>query len=257
MNNSAEDRRVFVKPSVAQATHFVAELFQSIICEAVSQRGTCSVALAGGTTPHALYHLLAFEGGVADLPWGNVEFFFGDERDVPLDHVESNYGMAQRTMLDHVPADPTRVHPMRGDAPDLDEAAAEYEQIIRRVVPADSDSTPVFDIILLGMGSDGHTASLYPDTPALKEDKRLVVANHVQAMDRHRLTITYPLINNARNIIFLITGQDKADAVAKLVRQGPDSQADIPAARVEPKNGICFVVLDPPAAKKTDHRPEA
>jgi 6-phosphogluconolactonase len=256
MNDSSNPRRVFVKASVAQATHFVAELFQSIICEAVSQRGTCSVALAGGTTPHALYHLLAFEGGVAELPWPSVEFFFGDERDVPLDHVESNYGMAQRTMLDHVPADPTRVHPMRGDAPDLDEAASEYEQIIRRVVPAGSNGIPVFDIILLGMGSDGHTASLFPDTAALEQDERLVVANHVETMDRHRMTITYPLINNARNIIFLVTGQDKADAVAKLVRQGPDSDAEIPAARVEPANGVCFVVLDPPAAKKTDYRPE-
>jgi 6-phosphogluconolactonase len=256
MSDSDDRRRVFVKASVAQATHFVAELFQSIICEAVSQRGTCSVALAGGTTPHALYHLMAFEGAIAETPWPSVEFFFGDERDVPLDHVESNFGMAQRTMLDHVPVDPSRVHPMRGDAPDLAAAAAEYEQTIRRVVPECEHQVPCFDIILLGMGSDGHTASLFPGTDAVNETEKLVVANYVPTMDRWRMTITYPLINHARNVIFLVTGQDKAEAVAKLIRQGPAAETGIPAARVQPLDGLCFVVLDPPAAKKTDRQPE-
>ena len=256
MSNGHDNRRVVVKGSVASATHFVAELFQSIICEAVARKGSCSVVLAGGTTPHALYHLMAFEGAIADLPWGSVDFFFGDERDVPLDHVESNFGMAQRTLLDNVPVDPGRVHPMRADSDDLDEAAREYEQTIRRKVPSGADGVPAMDIILLGMGGDGHTASLFPGTKALKVADRLVVANPVPVLGRNRMTITYPLINAARNVIFLVTGRDKAEAVEKLLDQRYDDEKTIPAARVRPTDGLCVVVLDKAAAANTNLKPE-
>ncbi|MFP4353847.1 MAG: 6-phosphogluconolactonase [Phycisphaerae bacterium] len=256
MSQPNTTKRVVVKNSLASATHFVAELFQSTICEAVARNGSCSVALAGGTTPHALYHLMAFEAAIAELPWGSVDFFFGDERDVPPDHVESNYGMAQRTLLDNVPVDPARVHPMRADSDDMDEAAREYEQIIRRTVQQENNGIPSFDIILLGLGGDGHTASLFPGTEALKEDKRLVVANHVPVHDRTRMTITYPLINAARNVIFLVTGRDKAEAVEKLLDQRYDDDKTIPAARVRPTDGLCVVVLDKAAAANTNLKPE-
>ncbi len=256
MSEANTTKRVVVKGSVASATHFVAELFQSTICQAVARSGSCSVALAGGTTPHALYHLMAFEAAIAELPWGNVDFFFGDERDVSPDHVESNYGMAQRTLLDNVPADPARVHPMRADAPDLDQAAREYESLIRRTVEQGSDGIPRFDIILLGLGGDGHTASLFPGTDALNENQRLVVANHVPVLGRDRMTITYPLINAARTVIFLVTGRDKADAVEKLLSQRYDDPKTIPAARVRPDDGVCIIVLDPAAAANTNLKPE-
>ena len=181
---------VVVKSSVAQAANFAAELFRKIVCQAVERNGTCSVALAGGTTPHALYHLLAFESAVSDLPWDAIDFFFGDERDVPLDHTESNFGLAQRTLMDNVPIIPTRVHPMRADSPDLDAASTEYENTIRQHVAANDTGLPQFDLILLGMGCDGHTASLFPGTKALAESKQLVVSNYVPILGRTRMTIT-------------------------------------------------------------------
>ncbi|HHH76245.1 MAG TPA: 6-phosphogluconolactonase [Phycisphaerae bacterium] len=250
--NDTGGPRVVVKSSVAQAANFAAELFRSIVCDAIDRTGSCSVALAGGTTPHALYHLLAFESAVSDLPWNAIDFFFGDERDVPLDHAESNFGMAQRTLMDNVPIIPSRVHPMRADAPDLDAAAAEYEKTVRKLVPAGDTGLPRFNLILLGMGGDGHTASLYPGTDALAEKEKLVTTNYVPVLGRTRMTITYPLINAAEVIILLVTGKDKADVVASLLHQDQSRKAGIPAGLVEPTNGWLSLILDAAAASKTD-----
>ena len=247
--------RVVVEATAEAATRFVSTLFKTIICESVDQRGVCRIALSGGTTPHALYQQLAAEGAHGEVPWGRTELFFGDERNVPHDHVESNYRMAQRTLLDHVPIEPTRIHPMPADAADLPAAAAEYEAIVRNALPPDKNGIPRFDIILLGMGGDGHVASLFPLTEALDERKRLVTAYFVPVLGRQRMTFTYPLINAARNVVFLVTGDDKAEAVQKTLQGGPDIRHQLPAAGVCPTDGVLFLVLDAQAASRTGLRP--
>jgi len=252
-NNMAADIRVLATPE--QATTAVVRLFKKIVGEAVRERGACAVALAGGTTPHALYKQLASHVFDADVPWDRVEVFFGDERDVPHDHVESNYHMAQRSLLDHVPVTPDRIHPMPADAEDLAAAAAEYEQIVRHHVPAGPDGVPRFDMILLGMGGDGHTASLFPRTEGLAETESLVVSHHVPILGRWRMTFTHRLINASRHVVFLIIGDDKAEAVAGLVGNDPAVRAELPAAQVQPYGGTLTIVLDAQAARRTSLKP--
>lgn len=247
-------QQVVIEPTAAQAATFMADLIKTIVCDVVARREHCHMALAGGTTPHLLYQALTNSAATGEVPWGGVTIYFGDERDVPLDHVESNYYMAQRTLLDHVPIEPDRIHPMRGDADDLDAAAAEYEQIIRRQVPAGPDGVSKFDLILLGVGADGHTASLFPDTAALDEQKKLVACNRVPVLGRDRLTFTFPLINAARHVILMVTGEDKAPAVKKLLDADPKVRREIPAGRIEPAGGALTLVMDAVAAQLLDHK---
>ncbi|MCK4602877.1 MAG: 6-phosphogluconolactonase, partial [Phycisphaerae bacterium] len=208
MSKKQESQQFMVEPTAVEATRLVANLFESIVCEAVAAHGTCHLALAGGTTPHALYQVLADQAVTGALPWSQTGVFFGDERDVPQDHVESNYHMAQRTLLDNVPIEPSRVYPMPADAENLETAAGEYEQVIRKTVTPGADGIPQFDLILLGMGGDGHTASIFPYTDAVKERKKLVMSHFVPVLGRNRMTFTFPLINAALNVILLVTGED-------------------------------------------------
>jgi len=252
---SAVQREVIVRRTAADAADAAAAAFMAIVRDALRHQNVCHIALSGGTTPYLLYKDLASAAAISDLPWGGIEVFFADERDVPHDDIESNYNMALRTLLNNVPVQPTRVHPMRCDAPDLQAAAAEYEQTLRKIVPAGPDGVPVLDLILLGMGADGHTASLFPGTEALNESVKLVLAYHVPVLGRSRLTFTYPLINAARNVVFLVTGEDKAPAVAALLGNDPDARKNIPSACVAPKNGKLTLILDQAAAKMTSIEP--
>ena len=248
--------QIVVLPTAEEATGLASKYVKQTIVEAVDRQGACYVALAGGTTPHGLYLRLAADGVSGDVPWQNVEVFFGDERDVPQDHVESNYRMAQRTLLDHVPINLLRIHPMPADSDDLEAAAVEYEQTIRSKVPAGPGGVPRFDLVLLGMGIDGHTVSLFPDTEALGETERLVLAYFVPVLGRRRMTITYPVINAARCVILFVTGPDKADTVARLM-QGTDEQRQaLPVSGVLPTDGRLIIVLDATAAKVANLKPQ-
>jgi 6-phosphogluconolactonase len=247
-------RKVLVDRTAEAATATAAALFKSIACETVGQRGVCRVAVAGGTTPHALYQKLAAGGTSGEVPWRNMEVFFGDERDVGQDNVESNYHMVQRTLLDHIPIEPTMVHPMRGDADDLQASAAEYEHTIRRLLPAGKDGLPRFDLILLGMGGEGHTASLFPGSDVLNEGEKLVASHYVPVLGRRRLTFTFPLINAARNILLLVTGGDKANAVVGMLGDDQEAKQALPAARIAPTDGMLYVILDGAAARLTGLR---
>ncbi|MCD4823185.1 MAG: 6-phosphogluconolactonase [Phycisphaerae bacterium] len=237
---------IIVEKTPDAASAAAARLCKEIVTEAVHQRGLCHLALAGGTTPRITYMHLADHVTTDQVPWSKVEVFFGDERDVPQDDVESNYAMAQRTLLDHMPIDWSRVHAMRADAGDLDAASWEYERIIRDIVGNDSKHIPQFDMIMLGLGGDGHAASLFPNCPSLEEAHRLVVSCHIPILGRNRMTFTFPLINAARNVLFLITGDDKA-AVVKRVFQ--DHDQSLPAARISPPHGTINIVLDAAAAR--------
>lgn len=242
--------RVIIERSAAQATEFAANLFRTIVCEAVEKEGSANLALAGGTTPHALYRKLASTAATIDeVPWESTEVFFGDERDVPHDDVESNYYMAQQTLLDHIPVDPSRVHPMHADTEDIVAAAEEYEQTIRQTVPADDKGLPRFTLVLLGMGGDGHTASLFPGCDhVLDEPRKLVVGHFVPVLGRRRMTLTFPIINAAQNVMLLVTGDDKAAAVQKLLSDEEKVRMGIPASRVAPTDGMLTIVLDESAS---------
>jgi 6-phosphogluconolactonase len=205
---------------------------------AIEQRGRFFIALTGGSTPLMVCPLLVVPPLVNDLDWSRVEFFFGDERAVPARHPESNYNLARIALLDYLPGvRPGQVHRMIGEAADLDAACRGYEALIARTLGPAPGTVAVFDLIWLGMGSEGHTASLFPDTAAMQERSRWVVPNWVPKLDAWRLTMTYPLLNAAREVNFVVTGADKAPAVA-LARSG---SGDVPAALVDAERTVWFI----------------
>ncbi|HEX6129701.1 MAG TPA: 6-phosphogluconolactonase [Candidatus Limnocylindria bacterium] len=187
---------------------------------AIRRRGRFVVALTGGSTPLAVCPLLVVPPRVRMLDWSRVEFFFGDERAVPPDHPESNYNTARLALLDYLPrVRMEQVHRMPADEDDLDAAARGYEEELRTVIGG--DPIPRLDLVWLGMGADGHTASLFPGSTALEERERLVVATWAPGPAAWRMTLTYPVLNAAREAMFVVTGADKADALAR-VRDGTD-----------------------------------
>ena len=210
-------------------------------------RGKISVALAGGSTPALLYRKLAH---FREIPWKRIEIFFGDERARPPDHEESNYRLALENLLSRVSVPREQVHRMEGEGDDLEAAARLYEEKIRELVPPGGDGRPAFDLIWLGVGEDGHTASLFPGTKALEETERLVAPNEVPALSTRRLTFTLPLLNAARRVQFLAVGAKKAPVLRRIVGHGSDEAADaaLPAARVDPPCGVLEWVLDREAA---------
>jgi 6-phosphogluconolactonase len=212
---------------------------------AVADRGVCHLALSGGTTPQRLYRLLAARGAAA-LPWDHIELWWGDERTVPPDHAESNYRMAREAMIDPLALPAARVHRIAGDG-DPAAAAAAYERALVDALGA----PPVLDVVLLGMGPDGHTASLFPASPALTEPARWVVANPVTSPLVHgqaiRITLTARAINAARSVRFLVGGADKAAALAAVLHGAPDP-ARYPSQLIAPASGDLVFLVDQAAA---------
>ncbi len=204
------------------------------------------VVLSGGSTPRRMLECLAAERARVD--WPRVELFFGDERPVPPDHPDSNYGMARRALLEPAGIAAERVHRLRGESADLDAAARDYQAEIARAcgVPA-SGPPPVFDLVYLGLGADGHTASLFPGSPALAEARRWVVANPLPRLATTRLTLTFPILNRAARVVFLACGAEKAPALAA-VREGPRKVAELPAQGVDPAPGALVWLVDAAAA---------
>ena len=214
--------------------------------EAVKARGKFTLALSGGSTPKALYNLLATNARTA-LPWERTYFFWGDERHVPPTDPDSNYRMVNEAMLSKVPVPPANVFRVEAENPDASAAAAAYEQTLRKFFQLDPNGVPRFDLILLGMGPDGHTASLFPGTEGLKEKSRLVIANWVEKLKTHRLSFTLPVLNAAHTVAFLVSGTDKAPAL-KEVLEGNDPGEQYPAKLVQPKDGKLIWLLDRAAA---------
>ncbi len=205
-----------------------AEFLVERLATAVRARGVARIALAGGGTPRRLYQLLASRYRDA-LDWQAVEFYFGDERNVPLDHPDSNFRMARLSLFEPLGIQPHRTFPMISDQQrDPERDADAYEMALRQWT---AGKVPRFDVTLLGMGSDGHFASLFPDTPALGERKRLVVVNPVAKLHGHRLTLTFPVFETARDVVFLVLGEDKLEALAR-VREG---RTELPAERLAAK----------------------
>ncbi len=249
-----ECRNVLVADDASKARELAAELLAATACDAVSRHGQFTLALSGGTSPAPLYQLLASPANAENIPWADTQIFFGDERDVPPEHANSNYRMAEKTLLSAVPILLENLHPMLADATDIDVAAAQYSEQIRRIVPPGPGGLPAFDLILLGMGGDGHTASLFPGSAAITETDRIITSLYVPVLGRSRMTFTLPLINAAHSVLFLITGKDKADAVAAVLGDDPAAAAELPAGRVAPTDGKLIFVLDADAARLTPHR---
>lgn len=213
--------------AVATAT---ADRVADVARRAIEERGTFRIALSGGSTPKRIYPLIATRERRELVDWSRVEFFWGDERPVPPDHPESNFGVAYQMLLAHLPGvRPAQIHRMNAEAPDLDAAAAAYDAELRLAFTARGDTPPAFDLIWLGLGPDGHTASLFPGSDGLTVTERWVVANWCPGPEAWRMTLTYPVLNAAHEVIFVVTGHDKADAL-RGVRAG---DASLPAARVQ------------------------
>jgi 6-phosphogluconolactonase len=200
--------------------------------KAVDERGRFTWALGGGSTPRALYRLLASDPYRERMPWSAIHFFWGDERHVPPDHPDSNFRMAREAMLDAVPVPPENIHRVRAEEPDAQRAAAEYEAALRSFFAPASGDFPRFDLILLGLGKEGHTASLFPESEVLHERERLVAAPWVEAQKTFRITLTPPVLNHARRAMFLVSGEEKADAL-RAVLEGPREPERYPAQIVE------------------------
>jgi 6-phosphogluconolactonase len=225
------------------ALHAAAEVI-SIAKEAVAGRGVFTIALAGGSTPKTLYTLLAEHPSLRNsLPWDKMKVFFGDERHVGPGHADSNFQMAADAMLSKAPLRPQQIHRIKGEYPDSGLAASEYQEVIRREFALAAGSFPRFDLILLGMGNEGHTLSLFPGTKALHEMQRVVTHNWVGKLYTDRVTLTAQAANNAANIIFMIAGCDKASAL-KAVLEGPHEPDQLPAQMIQPTNGTLSWLID-------------
>lgn len=219
--------------------------------DANTRSGRFTFVLAGGSTPRALYALLASERFAKRVDWSRVHFFWGDERCVPPDDAESNYRMARETLLDTVKPPPANVHRMLGEE-DPARAAADYGELLHRFFDVPSGGTaPRFDLVLLGMGANGHTASLFPGTSPLRETKRWVMANHVDEVGAWRLTLTPVVINAAASIIFLVAGAEKAARLHEVLR-GKSDPDRLPAQLIHPVHGDLRWMVDTAAAARLE-----
>lgn len=240
-----------VFPDPAALCVSAAELIITLAAETIAAQGQFSIALSGGSTPRALFVLLAQAEYTRRIPWPDVHIFWGDERCVPGDHADSNYRMAREALLDHVSIPAENIHRVRGELLPAD-AAHDYERNLRAFFATESQpALPRFDLILLGMGDDGHTASLFPHTTALNERDRWVIENRVEKLNAWRITLTAPVINAAANVLFLITGEGKA-AVLREVLHGPPQPDLYPSQRIHPTDGRLIWLVDAAAAARLE-----
>jgi 6-phosphogluconolactonase len=213
-----------------------------------------SVALSGGSTPRVLYELLADpdEPFREQIAWDTINFFFSDERHVPPDHPDSNYRMANEALLSRVPLPKNNVHRIPSENLIAADAAVDYDHEVQRFFNRDF---PAFDLLLLGLGEDGHTASLFPGSDALHEPERLVVAPWVEKLNSYRITMTLPVLNNGKSVVFLVTGASKAEILREVIYA--DKKPDLyPAQAIQPKHGKLLWLVDKAAAAALPTTPQ-
>lgn len=229
---------VKIVPDNVTLARAAAQEFHRLAESAVQERGRFSVALSGGNTPRSVYSLLGSEH--TQLPWDYIHIFFGDERHVPPDHADSNFRMASESLLSKVPMPEKNVHRIHAEL-DAEVAAAEYEQELVNFFHLRNHDWPRFDLIFLGLGEDGHTASLFPGSKALAETSRRVAANWVEKFKAFRITLTFPVLNHAAEVVFLASGTGKAEILSEVLRPGARKY---PAQSVQPENGRLLWLLD-------------
>jgi len=235
-------RKLWIAPRDDLAS-LIARLWQGISQEALQKRGRFTVALSGGNTPAFFYRKLASMGEV--LPWGKTHIFQVDERWVPPDHPDRNFRVIRENLIQGATIPPQQIHPIPLEPETPEEAARAYETEIRQTFADESPRIPSLDLIWLGIGSDGHTASLFPGHPALEEKKRWVRAVRKEEWPSHRITLTLPLLNQGRHILFVVTGREKKRILKRILEEGA---SDHPASKVIPVSGDIFFFLDPEAA---------
>lgn len=224
-----------------------AELWIKLALDAAHQNKEFHVALSGGSTPKRLFQLMARDSYANRMPWEKIHIYFGDERFVPQDHPDSNFKMATENLLALVPIPSENVHPISTDKHNAEDAARDYEALLKKSLPK-ANSQLQFDLVFLGLGADGHTASLFPGTAALQEKNKLVDAVYVSKMESWRVTLTYPVINNAANCVFLVEGSAKADIISEIL---VDKNSSYPAAKINP-TGQLHWMLDQQAASRLE-----
>lgn len=244
------NREVQILADAAAIARRAAERIIESAAAAVKERGVFTISLAGGSTPKTLYTLLATDPAFkSKMPWDKTQFFFGDERHVPPDDSESNFRMANESMLSKLSLKPEQVLRIKAEYEDAEKAAKEYEQTLRSSFKLSDGQLPRFDVLLLGMGDEGHTLSLFPGTKALHDNGRLVMSNWVGKFFTTRITTTAPVASNSALVIFMITKADKALAL-KAVLEGPYEPEQLPSQLIQPKKGKLLWLLDPTAASK-------
>jgi 6-phosphogluconolactonase len=224
-------------------TEFAVDTWIELATASVAEKGVFTVALSGGRTPIDFYQQLA--ACSHPLPWDKTHIFFADERFVPPDDKASNYRMINEHLLSRIPITKENIHPIMTEGVTLEESAKEYEADIRTFFRIGLDDIPVFDLIMLGLGEDGHTASLFPETASLQETKRLAIPVIADASPPERITLSLGVINNAKNICFLVTGASKANAIKTILE---DKASTLPAAQVKPTQGTVLFLIDQAAA---------
>jgi 6-phosphogluconolactonase len=242
-------RTIAVLPTAADLFHAAAEEFTKLGRQAIAAQGRFTVALSGGSTPRSLYSLLA--SSYQDFSWAGTYLFFGDERNVPPTDAESNYRMVNESLLTKIAIPAQNVFRIKAENPNAAQAAVDYELQIKNFFHLKPGEFPRFDLIFLGMGPDGHTASLFPDSEGLKETSKLVIANWVEKFKTHRLSFTFPVLNNAAEVIFLASGPDKAPMVHDVLEV--QHTPPYPAQQIQPTNGRLLWMLDEAAAAKLKH----
>jgi 6-phosphogluconolactonase len=239
---------VLVGADVIETARIAAGQFAALARKIAAEGKPVHAALSGGSAPRLLFQTLAAEPFAGFIPWSSIHFFWADERNVPPGHPDSNYSMARELLLSRVPVPPANIHRIpTGDGTAI-EAADLYQRTLREILPC-QNGLPRFDYILLGLGANGHTASLFPHRPTLHEEQRLVVADHVDEINSWRVTLTAPVLNNAAQITFLVTGEDKASAVQQVI-QGPRDPEAAPAQLIAPAQGSLTWILDSAAATR-------
>ena len=238
----------YVEPDAGALARRAAQYFVEMADEAVDARGRARIAISGGSTPKAAFELLGDPGQPwrGRMQWDKLDIYWVDERCVPPDDQESNYRMTREALLDRAPLRPDQIHRMEGEL-DPAEAASRYESELRNSFRLEGAELPRFDLIALGMGPDGHTASLFPHTEALHEMNRLVIANQVADKDAWRITLTWPVINRANSVFFLIGGDDKSKILNEVLT-GPKDVDRLPSQLIWPVSGILTLILDKSAA---------
>jgi len=238
------EREIRILADGAAIAKRAAQEFIQAATVAAREKGAFSVSLAGGKTPKALYSLLVTDPALrSQVPWDKIQLFFGDERHVPPDHPDSNFRMATEAMISKSPMKPEQVTRIKGEYPDAGQAALEYEKALREYFKLKDGEYPRFDLVLVGMGNEGHTLSLFPGTKALHADGRIAVRNWVGKLYAERITLTAPAASNAVQVIFMVTGADKAPAL-KAVLEGPFEPEQLPAQLLQPKNGKLLWLVD-------------
>jgi 6-phosphogluconolactonase len=246
---AVSDREIIVCRDLADLNRRAADYFTSLAEEVAARSARFTVALSGGSTPKSVYALLASDGYKERIPWPKVHLFWGDERCVPPDHPESNYRMVSESLLAKVKIPTENVHRMQGEK-EPGVAALEYEAMLKEFFHLPAGSLPRFDLILLGIGEDGHTASLFPESDALEASECLVTACYVDKLKAHRLTLTLPVLNAGKDIVFLVTGRSKAAIVKEVLKTNGASQ--LPAARVRPSDGRLLWLVTADAAAELE-----